>query len=75
MASYKTLASAQCPFIKDDFGSTIVCEGITKGSTIKLSFRGAENYKTYRDTYCCKSYKKCEVFAAVMRAKYGGMDE
>ena len=53
----------QCPFyLYDDGKRRITCEGITDECTTALSFRKKKGYEIQMDTFCCSSYKNCEVF-------------
>lgn len=60
--SYKQ-AYVQCPFYKfDDGRRRITCEGIIDGSSLALIYHNRQDYEIQIDVYCCKHYKKCEVY-------------
>ena len=66
----------RCPFWrerrKDRY--TIGCEGLTDKMRIILTWiPGAKSEaKYYSRTYCCGRYDACEIYQAIMRAKYDG---
>jgi len=64
----------QCPFYSgsDDAhaGKKILCESPVHGSNLGLYFRKKEDYLTQMRIFCCQHYQKCEIYRAVMAAKY-----
>jgi len=40
------------------------------GSNLGLYFRKKEDYLTQMRIFCCQHYQKCEIYRAVMAAKY-----
>ena len=68
--AYQT--SVLCPFYNNDYGPKhkITWEGIVDGSCIALIFQKRNDYKIHITTFCCKHYKKCEVYNVLMNAKY-----
>lgn len=64
---------AQCPFWRDTAGRhQICCEGITPHSIIVQEFRLLHEMRQQRRIFCCRHYKNCELFRAIMEAKYAG---
>lgn len=55
-----------CPFYKRDENKTIVCEGFVEDSSICLSYRYNRLYRQQMEIFCCKDYKKCEVYRMLM---------
>ena len=60
MGSY-TSADVLCPFYKrdDPKTSSLTCEGVLPGSTVKSHFGGKENLMRTLRRYCCKDYESC----------------
>lgn len=60
-------AYVQCPFYKRDNGKkSIVCEGIIANSSLVLTYMKRTDYELQLSVYCCKNYKKCEVYQMLM---------
>lgn len=56
-----------CPFYKRDDGRRrIVCEGIVEDSNVSLSYRYDKQFRQQMEIFCCKDYKKCEVYRMLM---------
>lgn len=62
----------RCPFyLRDDAKNRrISCEGVVDRSVISITYRRRDDYLQQIDTYCCKHYKKCEVYRMLMDNKY-----
>ena len=73
-----TQLDIQCPFYtgRDDAhaGKKILCESPVPDSNLGLYFREKEAYLTQMRIFCCQHYKKCEIYRAVMAAKYEDED-
>lgn len=64
-----------CPFyLYDDGKRCIHCEGITDGSTVRLSFRSRTDYEKYIRHNCCRHYQACQIYRAV-ESTYEGVFE
>ena len=61
-----------CPFYKDDNAKTrsISCEGVFHRTLIVSKFRRQEDRLQQMRLFCADCYKNCEIFRAVMEAKY-----
>lgn len=59
-----------CPMYRKDKGTMIGCEGITDECSIQLKFTNHAAREQQMDIFCCARYKNCEVYEAVMKAKY-----
>lgn len=55
----------KCPFYLDKQNDKyrIKCEGVVKGVTTQLTFRGDKMW--YMKDFCCKNYEKCRIFKAI----------
>lgn len=66
----------RCPFWRErrKARSTIGCEGLTDEMRIILAWpQGKEELgRDYCRTYCCGRYEACEIYGAIMQAKYDG---
>ena len=56
---------ARCPYFKSSGKKNIVCEGITVGSKIILSFETEEERNEHRRIFCDNNYIKCELCKAI----------
>lgn len=63
-------ADVQCPFFKKYTARTLTCEGITDGSNIDLNFPALTERVKQMEIFCCESFENCEIWEAVMKAKY-----
>lgn len=68
-------ADVICPFYKKNKGMMISCEGITDECSIHLHFRNQAACMQQMDIFCCERYKNCEIYEAVMKAKYADFFE
>lgn len=59
-----------CPFYKNDGIQRIVCEGLVSDSSITLTYMNKVDCKRQKKVFCCKNYKKCEVYRMLMCCKY-----
>ena len=64
--------SVKCPFYKHDNGQKhkITCEWLADDSCITLTFQKRLDYKIQITTFCCKHYKKCELYNILTKVKY-----
>ena len=72
MAGVATMV--RCPFYRKDTAQTVTCEGLVENSTIRLQFGRVIDAGTQKRVFCCARYQNCEIYRAVMEAKYGGVD-
>ena len=56
---------AKCPYFRSSGKKNIVCEGITSGSTIILSFDTEDERNEHRRIFCNNHYIKCELCKAI----------
>lgn len=61
---------AKCPFYRRDRSHSINCEGLVTNSTIKLIYQLEADCTTQFDTFCAEHYDRCEIYCAVIKAKY-----
>ena len=61
MAEYGS-QKVKCPFYleKQNDQYRIKCEGIIKGTTIQLTFKG--NKRWYVRDFCCSCYQECSLY-------------
>lgn len=59
-----------CPFYKKNSKLTIICEGITDKSNTSQKFYDRQSYLIHRNTFCADRYRNCEIYNAIMLAKY-----
>ena len=63
-----------CPFFTGEegkfAGKKILCESPVPGSNLGLYFREKQPYLDQLRIFCCQHYEKCEIYRAVMEAKY-----
>ena len=65
----------QCPFYKSDDGKQkIVCEGFGNALNLTQSYTYKAEYERQMEVFCCRSYRKCEVYRLLMDTKYDGKD-
>lgn len=58
----------ECPFYRSDDGrGKIICEGVTDDTSLILSFRKKEACQRHIEVYCCRHYKYCELYGAIMK--------
>ena len=62
-------SNIKCPFWREKQNDKyrIKCEGITRNTTIQLTFRGDKNW--YIKDFCCKNYEKCKIYQ-MLNKKY-----
>ena len=63
-------AEARCPFYRKDTLLTISCEGLVGDSSIVQNFGRREDALIQLRTFCCRRYENCEIYQAIMKAKY-----
>lgn len=62
---------AKCPFYVRDTPWAIVCEGLMDDTFIKNQYPNRTDLcKIQFDTFCAKHYERCEIYKAIMEAKY-----
>ena len=73
--SYKQ-ADVLCPFYRYDTNGKgrgyITCEGIIPGSMGCRTLLPKEEYQQQLEVFCCLHFDKCEIYRAVLAAKYDG---
>ena len=72
MNGFSMDANAKCPFYRRCERQTIVCEGMVERSAIHLTYCNARDLERQQEVFCCREYEKCEIYAAILRAKYDG---
>lgn len=61
----------RCPFWKRaKRPREIRCEGLEDGMTIALRFNNEQNFIRHGTTFCCGRYEACEIYRAIVEAKY-----
>lgn len=68
--SGRNAAMVLCPFFRAHSKTQIGCEGMTDGMTIILAFRDSEGLDTQERIFCRQHYERCEIYRAIMAAKY-----
>lgn len=69
MAAERSL-NAKCPFFRKDSALSIHCEGLIDRSSIVQYYRTAEDCSIQFDTFCSEHYRRCEIYDAIVKAKY-----
>jgi hypothetical protein len=64
-------ADAKCPFFHWAKGQTIACEGFYPGAGIVQRFQKIRDAEA-QVRFCCGKYKNCELYRAIMEARYAG---
>ena len=64
--------NVKCPFFRfaEDSIRRISCEGITDASTLSQTFVSKEDYLREIEIHCASRYTYCELYNAIMEAKY-----
>lgn len=58
----------ECPFYKyNDGKKCITCEGFKKTCVVRTIFVTNASMEVHRKAYCCKDYKKCPLYAMLMK--------
>lgn len=60
----------QCPFWQYVQKNSITCEGLTDHSHLRLLFDTLADREQHREIFCSEHYRNCEVFRAIVEAKY-----
>ena len=64
-------ADVVCPFYSyDDGANKVVCEGLTKCSTLAQTFERKRQRVAYMEKYCFQECTSCEIFKMLIQAKY-----
>lgn len=75
MSNYRD-AGIQCPFytahLERARGREICCEGITEGGHLTQVFATRRGRDRHLEVFCSGRYECCEIYRAVMEAKYSG---
>lgn len=62
---------AVCPFYRTARDRTVTCESPVPGSQVAhIVFGRQETMIKHMRLFCCDGYKTCEIYRAVMDAKY-----
>lgn len=64
-------ADVKCPFFHWAKGQTIACEGFYPGAGIVQRFQKIRDAEV-QARFCCGKYKNCELYRAIMEARYSG---
>jgi len=60
-----------CPFyLSDDKKRSITCEGFIQGSSVTQRYKRFADQKKQLQIFCCKHYKKCELYRMICGEKY-----
>lgn len=59
-----------CPLYKSRRTNSISCEGLFPRSTIIHQIDRPRDLRTQIDVFCTRHYKKCEIYRAVIAARY-----
>lgn len=66
----------KCPFyLYDDGARRICCEGIAPETTVATMFRHRGQLQQHMRIFCENAFTCCELYRAVMAAKYEDEDE
>lgn len=60
----------RCPFFRKNEKTVITCEGLTDDSVIRLTYRSKKGREIQKKTFCQSRYENCEIYRAIMGAKY-----
>ena len=65
-------ADIKCPFYRsmDRKQKKIVCEGLEDQSNVTLGYRRPDAWRRQMGTFCCGRYQACEIYRAIIEAKY-----
>lgn len=64
-------ADVLCPFYRSERGRSIGCEGMTERSWIVQYYASVKDKLEQKRIFCnTGNYRKCEIYRAVMEAKY-----
>lgn len=67
MGKYLTSNSVLCPFYLAEESHCIHCEGVEKGSTVRMSFEHTGKKKAYRERFCEEDYDRCRISQMLTR--------
>lgn len=68
--SAEHMAELRCPLCLTVGTRSIQCEGLTDRSTLTQRFSTLEEYRIQMEGFCCGRYQNCELYRAVLQAKY-----
>lgn len=65
-------AVVRCPFFRnaERRQGKIRCEGLTEKSNVVLQYHQRQQMDVQIHTFCCDRYENCEIYHAIMEAKY-----
>lgn len=63
--------SVKCPFYHTDDPRKIVCEGLLGNLTDNHIFSDKKGKADYINRICCRNYKNCRHYLALMLSEYG----
>lgn len=66
--TYKDV-EVKCPFFNSQSSTSVVCEGPTNNTKLKVLFYSSEQKDVYMRLRCCNGYKGCRV-AKMAEGKY-----
>lgn len=61
--------SALCPFYRGEVSCSVVCEGVTDRSSVKLTFVRSEDQKQHLYRFCYNDFNSCRV-CGMLNGKY-----
>lgn len=63
-------ADIKCPFFRAHSRTEIRCEGFVEQSSTGMLFQRPSDKLRQQHDYCEREYTKCEIYRALMSAKY-----
>lgn len=63
-------ADVRCPFYRGYTNGTVRCEGPLEGATNTMGFADGGQRRQHMEIFCCRHYRRCEVYRMVQEAKY-----
>ena len=61
--------SALCPFYRGEISCSVICEGVTDRSSVRLTFVRSADAKQHLYKFCYNDYSRCRVFS-MLYGKY-----
>lgn len=67
----------QCPFFRnvDRKQRKISCEGLEPQSNVQLVYRRQDAMARQAEIFCCENYENCEIYRAILEARYPDYNE
>lgn len=59
-----------CPLYRKDDNRRLCCEGLTDECGLQVNFRTKQAKERHLQVFCTNRYSYCELFEAIMKAKY-----